>query len=46
MGIDADTLKIRAFGEARPLLDAETDKAFRMNRRVEFEVIMGGRCVQ
>ncbi|MFT7623579.1 MAG: outer membrane protein OmpA-like peptidoglycan-associated protein, partial [Myxococcota bacterium] len=44
LGVERSKLKVRAFGESTPLLDTESDKAYQMNRRVEFEVIMGGNC--
>ncbi len=43
-GISASLLARRGFGEAKPLLDEEGDPALRDNRRVEFDVELGGPC--
>ncbi|MBT9558482.1 MAG: OmpA family protein [Myxococcales bacterium] len=43
-GISASLLERRGFGEAKPLVDADTTAALKQNRRVEFEIEFGGPC--
>lgn len=39
VGIDADRLSIKAFGEAKPKASNETEEGRAINRRVEFKVV-------
>ena len=41
-GIDGARIDIVSFGEERPAVTGETEEAWRMNRRAEFEITAGG----
>lgn len=41
-GVDAGRLDIVSYGEERPAVEGETEDAFRLNRRAEFEIVAGG----
>jgi len=43
-GVTRKLLAARGFGEATPLVDGQTEAAFRKNRRVDFKVTLGGKC--
>ena len=38
-GVSADRIRIRGYGESRPLIDANNPRADSMNRRVEFVIV-------
>jgi len=41
-GVDGGRLDIVSYGEERPAVEGETEDAFRLNRRAEFEIVAGG----
>ncbi len=43
-GVARDLLPARGFGESNPIIDEPTEEAFRLNRRVDFKVELGGKC--
>ena len=45
-GVKRGQMAARGFGEANPLVDADTPTARRKNRRVDFTVKFGGKCAR
>ncbi|MGM0575590.1 MAG: OmpA family protein [Myxococcota bacterium] len=45
-GVSRDLLELRGFGESFPKVDARSEDAMAENRRVDFTVVLGGRCAQ
>lgn len=41
-GIDAGRMDIVSYGEERPAVEGDTEEAWKMNRRDEFEIVAGG----
>jgi len=42
LGIDESRVEIVTLGEERPAVEGRTEEAYALNRRVEFEIIVGG----
>ena len=45
-GVARAKLAARGFGEAKPAVDATTQEALMQNRRVDFDVTLGGKCAE
>jgi peptidoglycan-associated lipoprotein len=44
-GVDASRIDIVSYGEERPAVEGNTEEAYKMNRRDEFEIIAGGESI-
>jgi peptidoglycan-associated lipoprotein len=42
LGVDEGRMEIVTFGEERPAVQGETQEAYALNRRAEFEILSGG----
>ena len=42
LGVEESRMEIVTFGEERPAVQGESQEAYALNRRAEFEIISGG----